>query len=369
MKAISKLEDKEMPMQEMPFIKNNILTKRLEKLVNFRSNLLSSLEKKSVINNTGDRNSESLLVDQLTIIEFFKESSELKQKLDYEKFVQTSLLKEINIMIDDLCIQFQINKDLEKEVMLLIERMKKDKKNDDDLKIFEEIQNEINKLENLERVKVLILLGIMQALNERYLYLDIELQKAYQGFAEDMVKALDKVVKDDGTSLSEFEKEEINIDLVRHELELFERFFDIEDDKRENRSINNVISMLNKAPSKDVTKLILPMFKADKIDNNVFEKITSNEAFKKAHAVSVKETLTRVNITDPDQVQKVSEDRLEKMKFSSFLKKIFSIKKEKNLIKSSHEKIASEYLDDNDIFSNLNIALPVEKSEFRSPKV
>ena len=361
-----------MPIQEIPFIKNNIITMRLERLVNFRSNLLSSLEKNSAINTSGDRNSEVLLVDQSTVIEFFKESSELKQKLDYEKFVGASLLKEINIMIDDLCIQFQTNKEFERDVMLLIERMKEVKKNDDDLRMFEEMQNNINKLENLERVKILILLGVMQALNEHLLYLDLELQKSYQSFTEDMVKVFDNAVKDDGTSLTEVEKEEINIDLVRHELALFESFFDLEEDKRENRSINNIIAKIRKdsfqAPSKDVRELILPMFKADKVDQDLVNKITSSDAFKKAHAVSVKENLARVNITNPDQVLKISDDRLEKMKSGSFLRKIFKIKKEKSSIKSALAKTKETFPDDTDLLSNLNLELPLDISKLNAPK-
>jgi hypothetical protein len=278
-----------MPASKFSLTKIKIINQKLDRLIDFKRNLIFSLEKKPAnitkVNDTVHPNNEIELSDKTILTEIL----ETKKKGDLENYIHFSLLKEINVIIDELFLLFHLTQELDKEIMLLIDRMKEAKKNNAELKRFEEFLNETNKLENMERVKILIMLGMMQALNERYALLKTEKIKAHQSFTQDMLPTLENLQKDDGMHLTRSQKEEINDDLVKKEIELIERLLKIEDNKAESRAKLNINHP--QVPSKDVAQFILPMFRAENRNQSSYKKIISSSSFKKAHETLVKETL------------------------------------------------------------------------------
>ena len=332
----------------------------LNRLINFRKNLNSKLVMHPVngsqVNGMTDPASGIQGIDTNMVKAILEENPEMKKERDSAKFFQVAVIKILNKIIDEQVQKFFDNKQLEKEMMLLEGRLKDAQKSEEDKQKIQADLNKLNSLEAFERAKMLMMLNTLQALNNRYMYLDIEKQSAIKDFTQVMEKTLDDVKKDNGVPLTAPEKTALNKELAKAEISLAEQFMERQDNKLEGRRFNEILSSVNPQSSngevrnfkkEGVAGLFLPTYKQEKNNDDAFKKMTSSAEFKAAHLEQVKDILAKHNITDPVQVQKIADKRLDVMKTDPALKKIVEISKEQKIVveQSNQIKIQAEKFD------------------------
>ena len=119
-----------------------------------------------------------------------KENLDLKKEIDAEKFFQLLLSKEIDVFISEMFTEFFIGMELEKEILLLNERLKEAELKSKELDDLQEIIYRINSLEEIEkeRIQMLIVQSIIQKIDEEYFCLELEILQSYQNFTTNIKK-------------------------------------------------------------------------------------------------------------------------------------------------------------------------------------
>lgn len=324
----------------------------LNRLSHFKQNLSSKLETYPLhaMNGNGTASTDTNIIKAI-----LEENPDIKKERDSAKFFQITLIKFIDKIIEEYVQKSYQNKEIEKEIILLEDRLKEAQKNQEEIQKFNENLSRINSLEALERAKMLTMLGVMQALNERYQYLDVEKQKSFKAFAQDMIHTLDDVKKDNGKPLTLEEKTALNNELANAEIRLVEKYLQKEEHKAEGRNLNEFLSSMEGGGSAN-PGLFLPGFRQNKNNEDVFAKVMNNPEFKQAHMVKVKEILEKNGMKDPVQADFVTAKRIEVIKTNPNVKKVVEIDREQRVIVKQQEVVGNKILVEQKIdirFSNI----------------
>jgi hypothetical protein len=249
-----------------------------------------------------------------------KENLDLKKEIDAEKFFQLLLSKEIDVFISEMFTEFFIGMELEKEILLLNERLKEAELKSKELDDLQEIIYRINSLEEIEkeRIQMLIVQSIIQKIDEEYFCLELEILQSYQNFTTNMIHTLEGVKKDDGTLLSLSENSALNNHLAETEIQLLEEFMHEEENRRENERFDHLLNQAKQNKPHSVSKrkpqseLLFSQQKNNQKNQtqSSFHVVIHTEKFKDHQSSALINLLKAYGVTNNAQVQAISERRM-----------------------------------------------------------
>ncbi len=343
----------------------------LNRLINFKQNLSSKLGAHPANNNDGSGQNSlngAGQIDANMIKVILEENPAVKQERDSAKFFQMTIIKILDKIIDEHVQKFYQNKEIEKEIMLLIDRLKDAQKNQEDVQRFNENLSKLNTLEAQERARMLTMLGVMQALNQRYTFLEVEKQKTIKAFTEDMMQTLEGVDlrREDGTALTQAERRSFNSDLTIAGIALAERHVQMAESRAEGRSLNEIVSAIDRREpgvqiqrDDNIAGLFLPVYKPDKGNENIVKKALGTQEFQKDYMNLVQQHQAIYGIKDPGQAQFITKKHVGVMDKNPKFQKIIDMSREQivivdqrkvmgNKISAAYEKnnIKEEKIDD-----------------------
>ena len=311
----------------------------LNRLINFRKNINSKLVSYTA---TGKDSSSSLnggnVINGVMIKEILETNPAFKTQMDSEKFFQLAIVKIVDKLIEEFVQRFYAEKELEKEIMLLVERLGKSKSDEESS---QSMQVYLKTLAEQERIRVLVMLAMMQALNDQYQFLEVEKQKSVQAYTKEMLHTLDGLQTTDEKPLTENQKTELNKDLSKIEIDLISKYLDKETVKSENNGIRQLIAQIDQVGSKPLNGngvngkalSFLPSFNSAKVDQNNYAKIFSKDEFRQEHEKAIKDLVKakHANI-DMDKLTAVTEKRISLAEKDPNLKNLADLNKKKKTI-------------------------------------
>lgn len=338
------------PKSEMPFIPSKAIDLALNRLLNSKMHLGSSLAKTT---QKKSGNGIDQVLDIHAIESILGEDSAAKKQMDTERVFQLALLKEVELVIDELLSQFYLGQEREKEVMLLTERLKEIEKNHKDIEAFEDSINHLNRLESLEkeRVKALILLEIMQRLDEDSLYLEIEKMEIYEEAKQKWEEAFNEVemLQENGKPLNQVDKAKLSHNWTVEMMQFMEKYVDEEETELENKNFNRLYHYhkKNHHPQETAKKSIEnsmffskynhpPALRRQATQHNLFH----TEKFEQKFSDLVANFFRKNQIiVDSDQANKIAQEHISSMHNNDFFKNCANIFKQARNIKNTKSDI------------------------------